>query len=119
MTRDKQPSDHPFANLFEEAANISKAHGYDILAKQVVELKEEVKKWKEDHDDLNNLHHALVESSVVIQKENERLKKQNKELAEALKEVLSFEKRGADKGEPRIGNGILSIIHKALSKYTK
>lgn len=27
-------------NLFEQMANISKAHGYDILSKQVGELKE-------------------------------------------------------------------------------
>lgn len=47
MTSNKQPNDHHFANLFEEAANISKAHGYDILAKQVVELKEENERLKE------------------------------------------------------------------------
>lgn len=40
------------------------------------------------------------------------------ELLEALQEVLAFEKRGADKGEPRIGNGILSIIHKAIKNAT-
>lgn len=30
-------------NFFEQAANISKAHGYDILAKQVGELKQIIK----------------------------------------------------------------------------
>ena len=30
-------------NLFEQAAQITKAHGYDILANQVKELKEENK----------------------------------------------------------------------------
>jgi hypothetical protein len=41
------------------------------------------------------------------------------ELLEALNEVLAFEKRCADKGCPVIGNGILSIIHKAIKKATE
>ena len=41
------------------------------------------------------------------------------ELLEALKEVAAFEKRGADKGEPRIGTGIMSIINAAIRKATK
>jgi len=31
-------------SLFEQMANISKAHGYDILAKQVGELKEVIRR---------------------------------------------------------------------------
>lgn len=38
-------------------------------------------------------------------------------LLEALNEVLAYEKRGADKGEPRIGNGVLSKIRKAIKTY--
>jgi len=34
-------------NLFEQMANISKAHGYDILVEQVKELKEENKRMAE------------------------------------------------------------------------
>ncbi len=34
-------------SLFEHAVNISKAHGYDILADQVRELKEENKRMAE------------------------------------------------------------------------
>ena len=30
-------------NLFEQIANITKAHGYDILAKQVIELKQVIR----------------------------------------------------------------------------
>ncbi len=41
------------------------------------------------------------------------------ELLEALQAVLMYEKRGADKGEPRIGNGILAIIHTAIKKATE
>jgi hypothetical protein len=33
----------------------------------------------------------------------------------ALQAVLNYEQRCADKGEPKIGNGILSIIRDALS----
>ena len=39
--------DSPFSNLFEQAANISKAHAYDILVEQVGELKEENERLKE------------------------------------------------------------------------
>lgn len=34
-------------NFFEQAANISKAHAYDIVSKQVQELQEENKRLKE------------------------------------------------------------------------
>lgn len=35
----------------------------------------------------------------------------------ALESVLEFEKRGADVGKPRIGNGILNIVHEAVYAY--
>jgi hypothetical protein len=41
MKQDNSKQDHPFANIFEQAAQITKAHGFDILAKQVGELKQE------------------------------------------------------------------------------
>lgn len=56
----------PFDNLFEQAANISKAHGYDILAKQVGEL----------------------------QAENKRLLSLNEGLVEALQDIVNMETGG-------------------------
>lgn len=41
------------------------------------------------------------------------------ELLQALKSVLAYEERCANKGEPKIGNGILSEIHKAIKKATE
>lgn len=41
------------------------------------------------------------------------------ELLEALRAVLGYEKRCSEKGSPKIGNGILSIIHKAIKKATE
>jgi hypothetical protein len=38
------------------------------------------------------------------------------DLLETLEAVLKYEKRCADKGDPRIGNGILSIIRKAIKE---
>ncbi len=40
-------------------------------------------------------------------------------LLEALQEVLAYEKRCADKGNPMIGNGILSIINQAINQATE
>lgn len=40
------------------------------------------------------------------------------ELLNALMEVLAYEERCANKGEPKIGNRILSIIRKAINKAT-
>lgn len=37
---------NPFDNLFEQAANITKAHAYDILVKQVEELQAEITNLK-------------------------------------------------------------------------
>lgn len=48
----------PFSNLFEQATQITKAHAYDIVSKQVGELQEENKRLKEKVDILRE---ALAE----------------------------------------------------------
>lgn len=47
MNNDNKPTETPFANLFEQAAQISKAHAYDIVSKQRDELMEENKMLRE------------------------------------------------------------------------
>ncbi len=41
-------------NLFEQMANISKAHGYDILREKVKELEEENRRLKQREEDLEH-----------------------------------------------------------------
>lgn len=49
-------------NLFEQMANISKAHGYDILSKQVGELKEENRNMAEA---LKGFIHSVEHEGVI------------------------------------------------------
>lgn len=49
-------------NLFEQMANISKAHGFDILAKHVEELKQVIRDLI-DKGDLNDLEFTDDEST--------------------------------------------------------
>lgn len=55
-------------NLFEQMANISKAHGYDILSNQVKELKESLR-------DMILLHETNPVERKLTQEYEEKLKK--------------------------------------------
>lgn len=114
MTSNKQPNDHPFANLFEEAANITKAHGYDILTKQVVELKEENERLKATAESWSEMAKTAAEEAV-------RVKEQSKELISTLNDALFYlngyvVQEGTE--SPTLKNK-LKQYQETLSKYTK
>lgn len=80
----------PFANIFEQAAQICKAHGYDILAEQVGELKAE----------------------------NEKLKSVNGEMIEALRGVQNIFNNEANYPPGTVGYRLNEKIAAALTKAT-
>ncbi len=49
-----------FDNLYNNLCNISKAHGYDILAKDIKVLKEQNEKLLQDKRELLDLLHGLL-----------------------------------------------------------
>jgi hypothetical protein len=72
---------------------------------------------KRTHSDHLNRH--VINSKAIVTAINSTYGKgldpeKMEECVKALEEVLGYEERGSAKGEPRIGNGILNIIHKAL-----
>lgn len=78
------------------------------------QLKLERDQWHTHFINAERSANVFQERCEKAEKENERLSAINAQLLETLEAVLGYEKRGADKGRPRIGNGILSIIHKAI-----
>lgn len=64
------PIKNPVDNVFEQLANISKAHGYDILSEQVGELKKENAKLRKALSELLASYKLYVknadESEFVI-----------------------------------------------------
>lgn len=87
-----------------------------VIQYTVDDIKRNYQRLKDSNAQLLKQIECESQYSSLLKDENDKLKDSNRELIEALESVLAFEKRGADKGAPRIGNGILSIVNSALKK---
>lgn len=79
-------------------------HPHDLL-----ELGKKYPALKKEYDELKILCDQAVAQRFLAEIARDKC-------IEVLKEVLNYEKRCAQKGNPAIGNGILSIIHKAINQ---